>query len=304
MGYSRMSQRIGVDLETRVERGVHWVDFHGLWNWRTEMTRWSLEALEAFHDERIRAVQSYVSASAEVRPEKGPLTSWFEAFTGLLGFMAAAYTFSKVAEERLAAELKTLRVPEVYLPQLQEVAAARCCPTESARALADYSRILDLANETHRFRQTVMDAWDHRAIAAIPEELLSQILRHATQYKVTRDVDFTLTREEAQKVVFELLVRDLARNQTHLARRCAPQEVEFLPGQKGFHRVVRLCFEAAKLREDSHHVQVRGMWRFLDALDPVIHHLICRNILKERNDAFAHAYPWLFEKCEGPPISE
>jgi len=93
------------------------------------------------------------------------------------------------------------------------------------------------------------------------------------------------------------LLRDLERDRRICLPRRVVDEAEYYPGQDRFHRTARLCFQGAKLREDAHHLRIRGMWRCLEALEPVLRFLLRSNRVEQAEQAFAHPYPWLLERC-------
>jgi len=220
-----------------------------------------------------------------------------DAFIRLNGWMSIAYTFSVVAEGLFRSALTERRVPALYVGRIERAAAAQFGETEAARALGDYKALLDEAREKAGMREVLRGACQDSSVVNLPRDFADRLGHYATQYKVTKEVDFTLAQNTASLSVVGSLLRDIEQDRRiYLPQRSTVTE-EFFPGQDRFHRLARLCFQGAKLREDAHHQRVRGMWCFVDVVDPVIQFLFRCGQVQERKEVFGHSYQWLLERC-------
>lgn len=298
--YQRSSELLGVQVETRIENGIHLVDFHGLFAWRERLRASPLEFLEGIHEERLRASARFVAASESVGPTPDSLAAWFDALVGFQSFMNLAFTYGIVAESRFIRHLESLAIPSAYLTRVQAAMAASSGQTEAVLAIAEYRDLLDRVRADPRLRAALRDVACGRSMSRLPNSFACALIRYATRFKVLLDVDFTLCQEAACSAVAASLQEDVERiREVHVAQPI-PDHSEYFPGDALFHRLARISFEAARLRQDSHHVRVRGIWRFLVALRPVLRRFVSDGVLACEEDGFSWPYERLLEMSSRP----
>jgi hypothetical protein len=243
-------------------------------------------------------------ASENLGPNVTSLDAWLNAFIDFNSFMSIAYTCSQVSELHYRNELAARRTPRHYASRIEAAMAARCGETEAARALRQYQALLQEARHKPSIKQSLRSAVESQSPRKLNGEFAERLRRYATEFKVTKHIDFTLTRDFAAMQVANTLLRDIERDrQVHLPPKPV-DEGEYYPGHDRFHRAAGLCFEVARMRQDAHHQRVRGMWRFLDGLASM---LPDSARFPEGNDIeqlFHHSYQWLLDRissCQNHP---
>ncbi len=57
-----IGDRLSPPVRAEIRDGIHWVDFHDLWQWRLRIRALTLEQLKELHRERMATSKAYLDA--------------------------------------------------------------------------------------------------------------------------------------------------------------------------------------------------------------------------------------------------
>lgn len=281
--------------------GKYQVYFDDIFPWMERLAKMPIEgsmSLSSLHEERVANIHEYLERSKELILTSVSVSAWFDSFVILNGYMGCAYNIYRITEGLLQEALSKKQVPEPYLSQLWQSMAVWVGETEAVERNREYKQLLEEVKKDEVLRKDlILFMKGDPKLANLAEQhpdFSGKFDQHVFNYKIVKNSDDIFTSVPFHKELAKELLRDVSDNRTIVISSIKPEE--FFPEDSQFTRIARLAFFASKLRQDSHHIKVRGQWKFVEVMQPLAELLIENGQIQTFGEIFDHTPEWIVDK--------
>lgn len=224
-----------------------------------KIKRAPLWKIEQIADDWERIAKAYLDTSHQFIWEPTPVRKMFDLINKLNSYMSIGFNLYRITERRARNLLRRRTIPQVFRFEIRRSYFDK--ETETMRQIRSFGQIFEKVKESPQ----LFEGRTSKIISVLKKlkpDLYQQIVDHAMSYKVTKGTDLS------QAFSIEPVIREIKRclNSHTLIGPIEGEkprtETIFFPDDERFNRTLKLAVKIQLLRDDSHHIKVRGQWYF------------------------------------------
>jgi len=295
-----IANHIGLPIRDRTTEGIYQIHFSDIFQWLVEIREMDISQIEQFYRERVQTIEDYLRKSEELTLTRRAIEDWIDVFILQNAYMGFSYNIYKTTEGLFDEAIKNKGTQEPYFSQIRQGMSALIGETEATQKLRDYKRLLQTLQSDegggplYDFLKIAVNQDDFNQVEKENPQFFNDLSNYATNYKHSKSVDTMFFSKLPLSTVAKELIKDFNGKRQIVINE--PTSEEFYPDDEEFQRVARLALLSEKVRQDSHHIKVRGQWKFAEVLKPLAEYLIDKGVISEFEDMFKHEPKWLLDQ--------
>jgi len=280
-----------------IKDGVHYVMFGDIFKFRERIREFSLEELEKLEAARRQSFKEYLQACSDFDGSPESFLRFADTYVALNAYMSMQYDVLKVTEGLLQNKFTIKGIPDIYRPAIRN--SNKLKKTESSRKITDYIELLRQIKENDRLKLLFSSG---KATEDIISELrqdlnafYEEVRHYVSLYKISKSTDLKVAFQPVLYLIIEELGRDVNNSLPMVAAEVDREEL-YYPEDTRLNRIARLAVNAQLLREDAHHIKVRGQWLVRDKIEGIAEELVKKGNLSETSEIFNRDLNWILEQ--------
>jgi phosphohistidine swiveling domain-containing protein len=294
-----IADRLKSPIRDKIVDGVYYVNFEDIFRWMGIIKSMSLVELEQLYSERIETVSEFLEKSESLDLTRESVEEWLDVFIRMNAFMGFSFNIYKITEGLLEEELKQKQVPEPYFSKVRQSMSSLLGETEATVRLREYAGLLETLRLPEQYRlvnalKSFRKFQNRDDLKEASPDYYTRLVNYVRNFKVMKNTDAVFSGQVPLNNLVNELLADLGANREIIIVEPTPEE--YFPDDPHFQRIARLALLSEKIRQNSHHLKVRGQWKAAMVFQPLASYLIAKGEIDEYEQMFDHKPDWLVDK--------
>ncbi|MDD3088058.1 MAG: PEP/pyruvate-binding domain-containing protein, partial [Candidatus Omnitrophica bacterium] len=303
--HRKIANMLRSPIRDKFDNNIYQVRFEDIFKWMDAVNRMGLTEMEELYSSRIENIERFLRESRNLALNRDSISGWIESFILLNAYMGFVFNVKEIIQGRLDQKITDLRVPGPYFLLYRQAMTpfyGETLAMEKIRKEEELYKKLRNDDKLVKILETAVENNDFEVLKMEYHTYYHSLIKYIVNFKVIKNTD------EIFDAVFPL--RDIAQSFLKNYKKTVgivnsqPTHEVFYPEDRDFQRIFRLAVLFENLRQDAHHIKVRGQWAFVETLKPLAEYLMQKGEIKNFKDMFNKSdagkdnIEWLLMKAE------